>query len=462
LKAFLHTIIVSITALTVCFSFVSRGISQEKKSKISISQLATEQSSRISMTKGSIYKLKTEVAIRDVSVGDPKIIGANIIDPTSVNIFGVEFGTSKVSLQGDNGVVLKTIYIDVRRPTQLAQDMINSLLPNADIQVSSVGASLILKGSAPSARESLDAEKIARQFVDEDSQIINILEVRAIQQVLLKVRIAEMERTVLKTLGASLSGNDRNLGRLGNRLGAENGVAVDNFAAVTLINPSVSFFDDLTISALERDGLVKTLAEPALTAISGETANFLAGGELPIPSGRDSQGNVQIEFKTFGVALSFTPVVLSNNQISLRIKTEVSRINEELTLNLAGVTVKGLSVRRADSTVNLPSGGQLMIAGLLSNSDSAQTEGLPFFKDLPILGALFRSAQFRGNKSELVIIVESYLVSPPSDNTQLSTPLANSAEINAFDIFFNRNLDKKTENKKDSDAKAIRDQIVGD
>jgi pilus assembly protein CpaC len=103
-----------------------------------------------------------------------------------------------------------------------------------------------------------------------------------------------------------------------------------------------------------------------------------------------------------------------------------------------------------------------MIAGLLSNSDSAQTEGLPFFKDLPILGALFRSAQFQGNKSELVIIVESYLVSPPSDNTQLSTPLANSAEINAFDIFFNRNLDKKTENKKDSDAKAIRDQIVGD
>jgi len=279
---------------------------------------------------------------------------------------------------------------------------------------------------------------------------------------LLKVRIAEMERTVLKTLGASLSGNDRNLGRLGSRLGAENGVAADSFAAVTLINPSVSFFDDLTISALERDGLVKTLAEPALTAISGETANFLAGGELPIPSGRDSQGNVSIEFKTFGVALSFTPVVLSNNQISLRIKTEVSRINEGLTLNLGGTTVKGLSVRRADSTVNLPSGGQLMIAGLLSNSDSAQTEGLPFFRDLPILGALFRSAQFQGNKSELVIIVESYLVSPPSDNTQLTTPLANSTEINAFDIFFNRNLDKKTENKKDSDAKAIRDQIVGD
>jgi pilus assembly protein CpaC len=462
LKAFLQTITLSIAVLTGYLGFWSIGIAQETKSKINISQLATSQSSRISIEKGSIHKIETVTAIRDVSVGDPNIVGANIIDPNSVNIFGVEFGTSKISLQGDGGIILKTIDIDVRRATEPAQDMINSLLPNTNIKVSSVGASLILRGNVPSARESLDAEKIARQFVDEDTQIINILEVRAIQQVLLKVRIAEMERSVLKTLGASLSGNDRNLGQLGRRLGAENGVAVDNFAAVTLINPSVSFFDDLTISALERDGLVKTLAEPALTAISGETANFLAGGELPIPSGRDAQGNVVIEFKTFGVALSFTPVVLSSNQISLRIKTEVSRVNEELTLNLQGVTVKGLSVRRADSTVNLPSGGQLMIAGLLSNSDSAQTEGLPFFKDLPILGALFRSAQFRGNKSELVIIVESYLVSPPSDNSQLSTPLANSAEINAFDIFFNRNLDKKTENKKDSDAKTIRNQIVGD
>jgi pilus assembly protein CpaC len=229
-----------------------------------------------------------------------------------------------------------------------------------------------------------------------------------------------------------------------------------------VINPSVGFLDNALISALEREGLVKTLAEPALTAISGETANFLAGGELPVPSGRDATGNIIIEFKAFGVALSFTPVVLSDKQISLRIKTEVSRINEELTLNLVGVTVKGLSVRRADSTVNLPSGGQLMIAGLLSNSDSAQVEGLPFFQDLPILGPLFRSAQFRGNKSELVVIVESYLVSPPNDNKQLSTPLAHSTEINGFDLYFNRDLDKKVERKQDSDAASIRKKAIGD
>jgi pilus assembly protein CpaC len=442
------------------FYFASANAEAQKPELNNSAQFAFENE-RLSVEKGSFVEVQLPLPIRDVSIGDPKILGVNIIRPSSINIFGVEFGTSKVSIQGDDGKILSTYTVDVRRPVQVAQETIRNLLPNAEVKISSVGASLVLSGSVPSARESLDAEKIARQFVDEDSQVINILEIRSIQQVLLKVRIAEMERSVLKTLGVSLRGTDRNLGQLGPTLGATQSLAADNFAAVQLINPSVSLIDDITISALEREGLVKTLAEPALTAISGETANFLAGGELPVPAGRDSSGNVTIEFKAFGVALSFTPVVLSDRQISLRIKTEVSRINESLTINLSGIAVKGLSVRRADSTVQLPSGGQLMIAGLLSSTDNAQIEGLPFFKDLPILGALFRSAQFQGNKSELVVIVESYLVSPPSNNSQFTTPLANSAEINALDLFFNRNLDKKVFSNKTSSAKTNQTPTVG-
>jgi len=442
--------------------FGATGFADEKSSKLFMPHLPETKSDRLSIEKGSFVDIEIGSQIKDVSIGDPKIIGANIIQNGAINIFGIDFGSSRISIKGNDGKILKTFDVDVRRPVQVVQETIRSLLPNAEVKVASVGASLVLSGSVPSARASLDAEKVARQFVDEDSQIINILEIRSVQQVLLKVRIAEMERTVLKNLGVSLSGTDGTLGQLNTRLGAGNGLAVDSFAAVNVINPSVGFLDNALISALEREGLVKTLAEPALTAISGETANFLAGGELPVPSGRDATGNIIIEFKTFGVALSFTPVVLSDKQISLRIKTEVSRINEELTLNLVGVTVKGLSVRRADSTVNLPSGGQLMIAGLLSNSDSAQVEGLPFFQDLPILGPLFRSAQFRGNKSELVVIVESYLVSPPNDNKQLSTPLAHSTEINGFDLYFNRDLDKKVERKQDSDAASIRKKAIGD
>jgi len=409
-------------------------------------------SDRLAVEKGSFIEIKLAPGARDVIIGDPKVVGANLIQPSSINIFGIDFGSSKISIQDNTGNIIKAFNIDVQRPIKAVQETISSLLPNAKIKVSSVGASLILNGSVPSARESLDAERIAQQFVDEDNQVINILEVRSIQQVLLKVRIAEMERSVLKTLGVGISGTDGTLGQFNSVLGAGAGVAADAFSSINVVNPSAGFFDNVLISALEREGLVKTLAEPALTAISGETANFLAGGELPVPSGRDSSGNIQVEFKAFGVALSFTPVVLSDNQISLRIKTEVSRINEELTLALQGTSIKGLSVRRADSTVNLPSGGQIMIAGLLSNIDSAQIEGLPFFKDLPILGALFRSAQFKGNKSELVVIVESYLVSPPKDNVQLTTPLAHSSEINAFDLFFNRNLDKKVDAKKSDDV----------
>jgi len=433
--------------LSFCPLFLMPSIasSQVNKSRLAKYDSSTAQVERLSVEKGSFIEVNLGFTAKDVIIGDPTVLGANIIQPNSMNIFGTNFGSSKISIQDNTGKIIKAFNINVQRPTKAAQDTITSLLPNAKIKVSSVGPSLILNGSVPSARESLDAERIAQQFVDEDNQVINILEVRSIQQVLLKVRIAEMERSVLKTLGVGISGTDGTIGQFNSVLGAGAGVAGDAFAAVNVINPSAGFFDNVLISALEREGLVKTLAEPALTAISGETANFLAGGELPVPSGRDSSGNILIEFKAFGVALSFTPVVLSDNQISLRIKTEVSRINEELTLSLQGTSVKGLSVRRADSTVNLPSGGQIMIAGLLSNIDSAQIEGLPFFKDLPILGALFRSAQFRGNKSELVVIVESYLVSPPKDNTQLTTPLAHSSEINAFDLFFNRNLDKKVD-----------------
>ena len=416
---------------------------------------------RMSVEKGSFVSITFDESVKDVSIGDPEVLGVNVIQPNIINIFGLSFGASKLSVLGEGGAVLKNILIDVRRPLDAVQETILRLIPNANIKVSSIGSSIILNGNVPSARESLDAERIARQFVDKDDEIINILEVRAIQQVLIKVRIAEMERSVLKTLGVS-AGFDGSSGALRPVLGAGSGLAGEVFSTINVFRPSIGLVDDILISALEREGLVKTLAEPALTAISGETANFLAGGELPVPSGRDTQGNTTVEFKSFGVALSFTPVVLSDKQISLRIKTEVSRINEELTLNLQGTSVKGLSVRRADSTVNLPSGGQIMIAGLLSNIDTAQFEGVPLLKDIPILGALFRSAQFRGNKSELVVIVESYLVSNPVENSEMSTPVDYSKEITGFDFFINNNLDREMTGKKINSKKVVFDSLTGD
>ncbi len=171
--------------------------------------------------------------------------------------------------------------------------------------------------------------------------------------------------------------------------------------------------------ALERDGILRTLAEPNLTAISGESAKFLAGGEFPVPTSRDRDGNVQLEFKPFGVGLNFTPVVLSEGRISLKISTEVSELSSDGAFVLQGVggdgvTVPGLKVRRAETTLELPSGGSLVMAGLLSDTMRQNIDGVPGVKDVPVLGQLFRSRDYQKNETELVVIVTPYLVDPTS------------------------------------------------
>ena len=194
-------------------------------------------------------------------------------------------------------------------------------------------------------------------------------------------------------------------------------------------------------AALERQGLIKTLAEPALTAISGETANFLAGGEIPTPSGVDNQGRLIIEFREFGVALSFTPTVLDHDQINLRISTEVSRQSNENRLILPfgaaneSVDVLGLSIRRAQSTVNLTSGTSMMIAGMIQRDEVNQTDGTPWLKDVPILGALFRSQAFQNNETELVVLVTPYIVKPVKPTNKLNLPTDGFASASDTDLY---------------------------
>jgi pilus assembly protein CpaC len=187
--------------------------------------------------------------------------------------------------------------------------------------------------------------------------------------------------------------------------------AGDLLAGLTNTNDGLA----AAISALEQTGMIKTLAEPTLTAISGESASFLAGGEFPVPVGRDTENNsVTIEFKPFGVALAFTPVVLSEGRISLRVKTEVSELTTEGAITLSDITIPALSVRRAESTLELPSGGSMVLGGLIQDSVRQSIGALPGLGRLPILGTLFRSRDFQRSETELVIIVTPYLVSPVS------------------------------------------------
>jgi pilus assembly protein CpaC len=176
-----------------------------------------------------------------------------------------------------------------------------------------------------------------------------------------------------------------------------------------------------SIKALQREGLFRTLAEPTLTAISGESASFLAGGEFPVPVGRDRDGNITLQFKPFGVSLTFTPVVLSEGRISLRIKTEVSELSQEGALELAGTSIPGLKVRRAETTLELPSGGSMVMGGMMKDDVRQAVSGLPGLKSLPVLGTLFRSRDYQRNETELVIIVTPYLVKPVA-RTALARP----------------------------------------
>jgi pilus assembly protein CpaC len=257
------------------------------------------------------------------------------------------------------------------------------------------------------------------------SKVVNMLAIEGEDQVHLKVTVAEVQRSIIKQLGVGVSGElnfggiasisastsspfgINALGPLTNRLTGSAGGSGNTLA--------------LTLRALEQTGAVKTLAEPTLTAISGEMASFLAGGEFPVPTGRDSDGTITLTFKPFGVALGFTPVVLSEGRISLRIKTEVSELSPEGSFSVGDFNVPALKVRRAETTMELPSGGSMVLGGLLQDSLRQSIGAFPGLGTLPILGPLFRSRDYLRNETELVIIVTPYLVKPVS-RTLLATP----------------------------------------
>jgi pilus assembly protein CpaC len=322
---------------------------------------------------------------------------------------------------------------------------LEELLPRNKIELEAVSNTIVLKGDAASAKESADAVAVAQRFVEKPENVINMMRILSDMQILMQVRVAEVQRNVVKNLAAATGFNREVLPERNLQFRTSGGSAFSTAVTGSLMLNYMGL-TNINFSALETQGLVKTLAEPVLTAISGETANFLAGGEYPAPSGIDSNGNLIIQFREFGVGLSFTPVILSDNRISLRISTEVSRLAQENRLDLpfndTTVPVLGLTVRRAASTVNLPSGGSLMIAGLIQNDEFNSISGVPGLKDVPILGALFRSQQFQRNETELVVLLQAFQVRTIDPGQTLAAPTDGFVPASDFDIYFMGRLHK--------------------
>jgi pilus assembly protein CpaC len=369
--------------------------------------------------------------IKDVLVADPKIANAVVRSAQRAYIIGATVGQTNIIFFDSAGQQIAAYDIAVKRDLNGIRAAMRQILPNADIQIEGVSDGVMLSGSVSSPIEVQQAGDLAARLVGGVEKVVNSIAIKGRDQVMLKVTVAEVARTIIKQLGIDLTAN-LNYGTavvnftnanpfnaLGRNLVAGNALT-SGFGTTTTVGglqvPSVQ----ATIRAMETAGVVRTLAEPNLTAISGESATFIAGGEFPVPAGYacDPVTHVcttQISFKKFGISLNFTPVVMSEGRISLRVMTEVSELSNENSITITqavgnSLTVPSIKTRRAETTLEIPSGGSMAMAGLIQEQTKQAISGLPGLAQLPVLGSLFRSRDYVNSQTELMVLVTPYVV----------------------------------------------------
>ncbi|HET9586692.1 MAG TPA: type II and III secretion system protein family protein [Bradyrhizobium sp.] len=360
--------------------------------------------------------------VKDVLVADPKIANAVVRSAQRAYIIGAAVGQTNVVFFDADGQQVAAYDIAVKRDLNGVRAALRQSMPG--IQIEGVGDSVLLTGSVSSPVEAQQAGEIAARLVGGAERVVNSIVVRGRDQVMLKVTVAEVRRDVVKQMGIDLSAS-MNVGNTIVRFNNNNPFTANsaplvpgNGLGITSGSmPSVQ----AVLRAMETAGVVRTLAEPNLTAISGESATFISGGEFPIPTGVTCQTTTSgsigqcvqtVSFKKFGISLNFTPVVLSEGRISLRVMTEVSEVSTEnaLTGGQNGTTIPSIKTRRAETTLEIPSGGSMAMAGLIQEQTKQAVNGLPGLDQLPVLGALFRSQDFINNQTELMVLVTPYVV----------------------------------------------------
>jgi len=477
----------------------ARSASDEVNAKvmtISTRDASNHQRLTLALNKAAVVQLDQDA--RDVMVSNPDMVDAVVRTPRRIFLVANKVGQTNALFFDGQGKQILSLDIRVEKDTVDLAGLMKASLPNSAIQVQALNDNVVLTGSVSSALEASRAADLAARFTGDPKKVVNMIGIGGGQQVMLKVRIAEMNRNVAKQFGIDMSAtakaagipgvvstsnpfglmgkalSDLSGGQIGQACpgqffqdvtrtvanGVSGGLAgtvssvagfttqpvLDAFGnptgqtvqvptgslptnATSTLNSSVNTSGSGpvcpnnaqgTLKALEQVGLVHMLAEPNLTAVSGETAKFLAGGEFPVPASRDRDGNVTVMFKQFGVGLSFTPVVLAPGRISLQLSSEVSELTNTGSFLIGssgnGLTIPALSVRRTATTVELPSGGSFAVAGLMQHNTKQVIDGFPGVKDLPVLGALFRSRDFADDQTELVVLVSAYLVEPNSES----------------------------------------------
>ena len=409
----------------------------------------------LSVGRGRLITLPTPMT--DVFVANQDVADVQVRSSTQLYVFGKAPGETSIYATDASGRVVYSVVARVGNNIETIDQMLTLAMPDAQINVNTMNGLVLLTGTVAAPEDAAEADRLVQAFVGEQTRVISRLQTATPLQVNLQVRIAEVNRTVIRQIGGNLTSRDgdgngiifgafrgRNGGSI-EEITTESGVFPGSTVPVQydprtglpvgtrppldyVIRPLQDaatlglggrlFGLDLlgTLDLAERSGMVATLAQPNLTTVSGETADFLAGGEYPVPAPDPLTGGITITYKKFGVSLAYTPTVLSNGRISLRVRPEVSELTTEGSIRVQGIEIPALSVRRAETTVELGSGESFMIAGLMSNRSVGAIDRTPGLGDMPILGSLFKSDNFRRGDTELVIVVTPYLVRPVSSD----------------------------------------------
>jgi pilus assembly protein CpaC len=382
---------------------------------------------QLGVGKSVIVDLPEDAA--EIYVGDPRIANAIVRSAKRIYVSAIANGQTTIFALGRDGRKIAIVEVSVGRDVGELSNLLNAAIPGNDIHVRTVADSIILTGSVASAGDAQKAIDIASGFIADaggsfsfgaagisasggsSGKVINSLTIRGLDEVSLRVTVAEIRREIVKQLGVTMSGSGPNGSFTLDNPFAINGALTSTQATLTWVKGSGTF--SATLQAFERQGVAHTLAEPTVTAVSGESAKFMAGGTIPIANSQSCTGSTcQIGFiqQPYGVTLNFTPVVLSPGRIQLRIATEVTDIDYSTQITFSGISIPGFRTRNNVTTVELPSGGSIATAGLISTQTQQAINGLPGLMNLPVLGALFRSRDYQRNETELMIIVTPYIV----------------------------------------------------
>ncbi len=398
---------------------------------------STEQMIKIEVSKGTLIRF--DKAVDNVFIADPTIADVQVKSPTLAYVFGKRQGqTSVYAISKDDEVVFEG-EVSVSHNLGHFESALKTVMPDTRINVDSYEGLLILTGHVENPEQAEEARRMAAEFIGEESTIINKLNIATPVQVNLRVRIAEIGRETVKQLGFNWE----------NILGTSSGATIGLIQGRNVfdivpneftdpVTPMKNFLTEVTglagdipignldinfvIDALEEEGVISVLAEPNLTTLSGEEASFLAGGEYPVPIFQ--RDGISIQYKEFGVALNFTPVVLDSGRINIHLNPEVSQITSTGAITIEGLNIPALSTRRVETTVELGSGQSFAVAGLIQNNGVHDLTKFPWLADIPIIGSLFKSSKFTRQESELVVIVTPYIVSPNKDD-QMHLPTDN-------------------------------------